>query len=273
MIKIDKNKENWREQVVEDFQRIGLQICHNKKYSLKDVFGWGVYFKYGNRNFKIDEDFKKFPQPLLRRNIITGDQLDVVIFHEDRFLQYIATLDDKKTKHNVDRNIVHFDSELFEIRLYAALKNIHYSFHSNFVGNTLSTAKHFVTKFELYNLRMQLQFDGGKYTFEDLAKMDFFKEDWKLFIQNEQKTSTYDLNKNFVKTDSLENLIEYLSTESFKKYYDQNIEELVSKAENINKVLEEIEQIKKDLQWRESEYNKLNRDMLNMRMSIFKKFT
>ncbi len=120
---------------------------------------------------------------------------------------------------------------------------------------------------------MQLQFNGGKYTFEDLAKMDFFKEGWKLFIQNEQKTSTYDLNKNFVKTDSLENLIEYLSTESFKKYYDQNIDELVSKVENINKVLEEIQQIKKDLQWRESEYEKLARDILNKRMSIFKQFT
>ncbi len=265
MITIDKNKENWREQVVEDFKRIGLEICHNKKYSLKDVFGWGVYFKYGKRNFKFDEDFKKFPQPLLRRNIITDEQLDIIVFHEDRFLQYIASLDDKKSKHNVDRNIVQFDSELFEIRLDGALKNIHYSFNSTFVGNTLSTAKFFVTKFELYNLRMQLQFNGGKYTFEDLAKMDFFKEDWKLFIQN------YD--GNFVKTDSLENLIEYLSTESFKKYYDQNIDELVSKAENINKVLEEIQQIKKDLQWRESEYEKLARDILNKRMSIFKQFT
>ncbi len=270
MITIDKNKENWREQVVEDFQRIGLQISYNKKYSLKDVFGWGVYFKYGKRNFKIDEDFKKFPQPLLRRNIITGDEWKIIVFHEDRFLQYMATLDDKKSKHNVDRNIVQFDSELFEIRLDGALKNIHYSFNSTFVGNTLSTAKFFVTKFELYNLRMQLQFNGGKYTFEDLAKMDFFKEDWKLFIQNET-TNTYD--RNFVKTDSLENLIEYLSTESFKKYYDQNIDELVSKAENINKVLEEIQQIKKDLQWRESEYEKLARDMLNKRMSIFKQFT
>lgn len=270
MITIDKNKENWREQVVEDFQRIGLQISYNKKYSLKDVFGWGVYFKYGKRNFKFDEDFKKFPQPLLRRTIITGDQLDIIVFHEDRFLQYMATLDDKKSKHNVDRNIVQFDSELFEIRLDGALKNIHYSFHSTFVGNTISTAKHFVTKFELYNLKMQLQFNGGKYAFEDLAKMDFFKEDWKLFIQNET-TNTYD--RNFVKTDSLENLIEYLSTESFKKYYDQNIDELVSKAENINKVLEEIQQIKKDLQWRESEYEKLARDILNKRMSIFKQFT
>lgn len=269
MITIDKNKENWREQAVADFQRIGLQICYNKKYSLKDVFGWGVYFKYGKRNFKIDEDFKKFPQPLLRRNIITFYG-KIYCFHEDRFLQYIASLDDKKSKYNVDRNIVQFDSELFEIRLDGALKNIHYSFHSNVVTNTISSSKFFVTKFELYNIRMQLQFNGGKYTFEDLAKMDFFKEDWKLFIQNET-TNTYD--RNFVKTDSLENLIEYLSTESFKKYYDRNIDELVSKAENINKVLEEIQQIKKDLQWRESEYEKLARDILNKRMSIFKQFT
>ena len=85
---------------------------YNKKYSLKDVFGWGVYFKYGKRNFKFDEDFKKFPQPLLRRNIITGDEWKIIVFHEDRFLQYMATLDDKKSKHNVDRNIVQFDSSL-----------------------------------------------------------------------------------------------------------------------------------------------------------------
>jgi len=271
MITIDKNKENWREQVVEDFQRIGLEICYNKKYSLKDVFGWGVYFKYGKRNFKFDEDFKKFPQPLLRRNVITFYG-EIYCFHEDKFLEYIATLDDKKSKQNVDRNIVQFDSELFEIRLNAALENIHYSFYSNFVGNNIYTSKMFVTKFELYNLKMQLQFSGGKYTFEDLAKMDFFKEDWKLFIQNET-TNTYYYEKNFVKIDSLENLIQYLSSESFKNYYEGVIGELVSKAENINKVLEEIQQIKKDLQWRESEYEKLARDNLNLRMSIFKQFT
>lgn len=272
MITIDKNKENWREQVVEDFKRIGLEICHNKKYSLKDVFGWGVYFKYGKRNFKFDEDFKKFPQPLLRRNVITGDEWNIIFFHEDKFLQYIATLNDKKSKHNVDKNIVQFDSELFEIRLNGALENIHYSFHSVNVTNTISTSKVFHTKFELYNLKMQLQFNGGKYTFEDLAKMDFFKEDWKLFIQNET-TNTYYYEKNFVKIDSLENLIEYLSSDSFKNYYEGVIGELVSKAENINKVLEEIQQIKKDLQWRESEYEKLARDNLNLRMSIFKQFT
>ncbi len=265
MITINMNKNDWREQLIKDFQSVGIVCCDKFLHlGLVKLFNSRISFKVGSRRFDIEQNFKhcsSLIRPFIKvlNNIVT---IDV-----EKFLEYLKNLDEKKSVLKEEKNLVKFDSELFEIRLYSEIKNLDYTVNNLAINNKLSENKFISVKFEIYSLTIFLELHLNNKTYEEISNLDLFNENWNLEIDDINR-GWYSRNDINIK-ETLHDILKFLSNQNVKDLYKESVVKIAEDVQKIEELDKEIEQIKKDLDWRNSEKEQLNLNIRNRRSQIF----